>query len=108
VPKIAARYIEAIDEALVQGPGLRWSVLGAHMAYHLGGGKGGIEAYLEHLGPSHERRWQSLGTPRLTADVRATLVEGVLREAAGRDIATLEAERDEALVRALIARRRET
>jgi len=85
--------VEAIDEALVNGPGLRWSVIGAHMGYHLGGGAGGIEAYLEHLGPSQERRWQSLGNPRLTPEVRAALVAGVMREAAGRDIATLEAER---------------
>lgn len=97
--------VEAIDEALVQGPGLRWSVIGAHMAYHLGGGPGGIEAYLEHLGPSQERRWQALGDPRLTPDVRAALIAGVLREAAGRDIATLEAERDEGLIRTLRARR---
>lgn len=96
--------VEAIDEALVHGPGLRWSVIGAHMAYHLGGGPGGIEAYLEHLGPSQERRWASLGNPRLTPEVRAALIEGVAREAAGRDIATLEAERDEALIRALRAR----
>lgn len=96
--------VEAIDEALVHGPGLRWSVVGAHMAYHLGGGPGGIEAYLEHLGPSQERRWASLGNPRLTPAVRAALIEGVAREAAGRDIATLEAERDEALIRALRAR----
>jgi 3-hydroxyacyl-CoA dehydrogenase len=97
--------VEAIDEALVHGPGLRWSVVGAHMAYHLGGGPGGIEAYLEHLGPSQERRWQSLGHPRLTPEVRAAIVEGVRREAGGRDIATLEAERDEALIAALQARR---
>jgi len=97
--------VEAIDEALVNGPGLRWSVVGAHMAYHLGGGPGGIEAYLEHLGPSQERRWQALGDPRLTPEVRAALIEGVRREAAGRDIATLEAERDEGLIRALRARR---
>ncbi len=97
--------VEAIDEALVHGPGLRWSVVGAHMAYHLGGGPGGIGAYLEHLGPSQERRWQSLGNPRLTPEVRAAIVEGVRREAAGRAIATLEAERDEALIAALLARR---
>lgn len=97
--------VEAIDEALVHGPGLRWSVVGAHMAYHLGGGPGGIEAYLEHLGPSQERRWLSLGQPRLTPKVRAAIVEGVRREAAGRDIPTLEAQRDEALIAALRARR---
>ena len=101
--------VEAIDAALVNGPGLRWSVLGAHMAYHLGGGMGGMaggmESYLAHLGPSQERRWAALGSPTLSPEVQADLVAGVLREAAGRDIADLEDTRDKALIAALRARK---
>lgn len=92
-----------IDAALVHGPGLRWSVVGAHMAYHLGGGAGGIAHYLAHLGPSQERRWQDLGNPRLDAATQARLVAGIEAEAAGRDIATLEATRDAALIAAQVA-----
>lgn len=90
--------VEAVDKALVNGPGLRWSVLGAHMAYHLGGGAGGMAGYLDHLGPSQERRWASLGAPSLTPELREKLVKGVAVEAAGKSIAALEAERDAALV----------
>ncbi len=90
--------VEDIDRALVHGPGLRWSVVGAHMAYHLGGGAGGIEHYLHHLGPSQERRWASLGQPALTPQVQRTLVEGIAAEARGRSIAELEAERDARLM----------
>jgi carnitine 3-dehydrogenase len=90
--------VEAVDKALVNGPGLRWSVLGAHMAYHLGGGAGGMAGYLDHLGASQEKRWASLGNPSLTPDVREKLVNGVTAEAAGRSIAELEAERDAALI----------
>ncbi|MDP5085583.1 MAG: 3-hydroxyacyl-CoA dehydrogenase NAD-binding domain-containing protein [Yoonia sp.] len=97
--------VAEVDMALVHGPGLRWSVLGAHMAYHLGGGSGGIEGYLAHLGPSQERRWSTLGTPSLTDAVQAALIEGVLRAAEGRDILTLEAARDAGLIAALKARR---
>ncbi|MFN3954001.1 MAG: 3-hydroxyacyl-CoA dehydrogenase NAD-binding domain-containing protein [Pararhodobacter sp.] len=97
--------VEAIDAALVNGPGLRWSVLGAHMAYHLGGGAGGMAGYLAHLGPSQERRWEALGTPSLTPHVRASLVAGVERAAAGRSIPELEAARDRALIAALRARK---
>lgn len=97
--------VEAIDIALVNGPGLRWSVLGAHMAYHLGGGAGGMAGYLAHLGPSQERRWAALGSPALTPDVQAALVQGVAQEAAGRDIPELEATRDAALIAMLRARR---
>ena len=90
--------VDQIDAALVHGPGLRWSVVGAHMAYHLGGGAGGIAHYLSHLGPSQERRWQDLGQPRLDAATCAKLVDGIAAEAGGRDIATLEALRDAGLI----------
>lgn len=97
--------VAAIDAALVNGPGLRWSVVGAHMAYHLGGGEGGMAGYLAHLGPSQERRWASLGAPSLTPEVCSALIDGVAKEAAGRDIATLEQQRDIALMALLKARR---
>jgi 3-hydroxyacyl-CoA dehydrogenase len=90
-----------IDRALVNGPGLRWSIVGAHMAYHLGGGAGGIEHYLQHLGPSQERRWKTLGNPRLTPDLCAKIVDGIADEAAGRSISELEQERDAKLMAAL-------
>ena len=93
-----------VDAALVDGPGLRWAVMGAHMTYHLGGGAGGMESYLRHLGPSQERRWRSLGSPRLTPRVQKKLIEGVLMEAAGRSIETLERERDAKLLKILRAR----
>lgn len=90
--------VAAVDQALVNGPGLRWSVLGAHMAYHLGGGAGGLAGYLDHLGPSQEKRWASLGNPTLTPEVCEKLVSGVIAEADGRSLAQLEAERDGALI----------
>lgn len=93
--------VEAVDKALVEGPGLRWSIQGAHMTYHLGGGDGGIRHYLDHLGPSQEKRWDSLGNPRLTPEVKDTIVRGVQAEAAGRSIAELSAERDRLLLATL-------
>ncbi|WP_323035935.1 3-hydroxyacyl-CoA dehydrogenase NAD-binding domain-containing protein [Pararhodobacter sp.] len=74
--------VDAVDAALVNGPGLRWSVMGAHMAYHLGGGAGGMAGYLTHLGPSQQRRWASLGTPTLTPEVCQALIDGITQEAA--------------------------
>lgn len=95
-----------IDAAITHGPGLRWAAVGPHMAYHLGGGEGGIRHYLEHLGPSQVRRWASLGSPSFDDATRAALIEGVLEEAGGRTIAELEAERD-ALLQAIVRIRRE-
>lgn len=93
-----------IDAALCNGPGLRWAAMGPHMTYHLGGGAGGIRHYLDHLGPSQERRWQSLGTPALTEAVKDAIVAGVAAEAGGRSLTELEARRDRALIDILKAR----
>lgn len=87
-----------IDAALIHGPAMRWAIMGTHLTYHLGGGAGGIRHYLGHLGPSQERRWESLGRVRLTPEIKQALIAGVEREAAGRSIADLEAERDRFLV----------
>jgi carnitine 3-dehydrogenase len=97
--------VAEIDAALCNGPGLRWALMGPHMTYHLGGGEGGIAGYLAHLGPSQVRRWQSLGTPSLDADVQHKIIEGVAEEAAGRTIAQLEERRDEGLLALLRARK---
>jgi len=96
--------VEAVDLALVNGPGLRWAVMGAHMTYHLGGGSGGMAHYLEHLGDSQEGRWRRLGNPKLTPELRAALIAGVEAEAGGKSIAQLEQERDAALMRILATR----
>lgn len=93
-----------IDAALCNGPGLRWAVMGPHMTYHLGGGSGGIEHYLEHLGPSQVRRWESLGRPALGPETREGIVRGVAEEAAGRSISELEEQRDRLLVALLVTR----
>ncbi|GJE01073.1 3-hydroxyacyl-CoA dehydrogenase NAD-binding domain-containing protein [Methylobacterium isbiliense] len=93
-----------IDAALCHGPGLRWALMGPHLTYHLGGGPGGIAHYLEHLGPSQERRWASLGRPALTPEVRAAIAAGVAAEAGSLGIADLEARRDRALIAILKAR----
>ncbi|WP_205421188.1 3-hydroxyacyl-CoA dehydrogenase NAD-binding domain-containing protein [Rhizobium terrae] len=90
--------VEDVDRAIRFGPGLRWAIDGPHMLYHLGGGEGGIEHYLRHLGPAQEARWRTLGNPSLTDDVRQLLVDGVKAEAAGRSIGALGARRDRNLI----------
>jgi 3-hydroxyacyl-CoA dehydrogenase len=97
--------VEDVDSAMVDGPGLRWSAIGPHMAYHLGGGAGGIRNYLNHLGDSQLRRWQDLGSPTLGPEVREAIAVGVEREIAGRSVAELACERDQILMAALKSRR---
>lgn len=97
--------VEDVDTAMIEGPGLRWSAIGPHMAYHLGGGSGGLRAYLEHLGESQVRRWSELGSPALTREVREALINGVEREASGRSIDSLAKRRDDLVISTLLARR---
>lgn len=96
--------VEDVDKAVTAGPGLRWSVMGPHMLYHLGGGAGGYRGYLDHLGPAQERRWADLGHPSLTPEVKDKLVDGVRAEANGRTLSELEDERDTTLIALLKAR----
>ncbi|MBT8339772.1 MAG: hypothetical protein KJP07_07140 [Desulfatitalea sp.] len=46
--------VEDVDKAISLGPGLRWAVMGPHLLYHLGGGKGGIEYHTKHLRATKE------------------------------------------------------
>ncbi|WP_193171212.1 3-hydroxyacyl-CoA dehydrogenase NAD-binding domain-containing protein [Nisaea nitritireducens] len=91
--------IEDIDAAMSQGPGLRLALMGPHMIFGLAGGKGGMGHFYDHIGPAMEAWWETMQeTPKLDADLRAKLIEGVDAEAAGRSIDQLEAERDDKLI----------
>src|ERR1700681_1551075 len=37
------------DTAVCWGPGLRWGIMGPSMLFHLAGGEGGIQHFMEHL-----------------------------------------------------------
>ena len=74
--------------------------------YHLGGGKGGLRHYLEHLGPTQEVRWRELGSPSLTEEVKERLLEGVSEELQEQDAETLAARRDAALTDLLEIKRK--
>jgi 3-hydroxyacyl-CoA dehydrogenase len=90
--------VEDIDKAITHGPGMRWALVGPHLTYHLGGGAGGYQAYLDHLGPTQEARWQELGTPELNEEVKNLLVAGMEKELQSQDSETLAQRRDDALV----------
>lgn len=95
---------EDVDTALRDGPAMRWSLTGAFLAYHLGGGKGGIQSYLKHLGSSQERRWKDLGHPSLGKTTRTLIADEVEAAYGDRTIDELESLRDQALVESLITR----
>ena len=72
--------VEDVDAVISNGPGLRLALLGPHMNYHLGGGEGGYRHYLEHLGPSQEARWETLGQTPLTPELKEKLIKGIEKQ----------------------------
>jgi 3-hydroxyacyl-CoA dehydrogenase len=86
------------DDAVSWGPGLRWGVMGPSLLWHLGGGEGGIQHFMDHLMDPMAGMWATLGNPELTPELKQTIVEGVLEEADGRSIDELAAERDQMLL----------
>jgi carnitine 3-dehydrogenase len=93
--------VEDIDKAIRYGPGLRWSVIGPHMTYHLGGGKGGIRYHTEHLLRAKEKIWADLD------DWKSFPLEALDILMAGlpdpETTTSLARERDEALIRVIKA-----
>ena len=87
-----------VDTAISAGPGLRWALMGPHLTFHLAGGVGGIDHFLDQFAAPMASWWETLGNPTLTPELRKRLVEGIADEAAGRGISELEARRDLFLV----------
>ena len=88
-----------VDAIISNGPGLRLALLGPHMNYHLGGGSGGYRNYLEHLGPSQEVRWKTLGQTPLTTEIKEKLIEGI--ESQNINVSELKIKRDKSLIEIL-------
>jgi carnitine 3-dehydrogenase len=42
-----------LDKAIIHGPGLRWSLMGTFLTFHLAGGKTGMRHMLEHELPGY-------------------------------------------------------
>src|SRR5712692_10541109 len=74
------------DDAVSWGPGLRWGVMGPSLQWHLGGGAGGINHFMEHLMDPLESMWKALGNPQVTPQLKQTIIEGVTQEAANRSV----------------------
>jgi len=83
------------DIAVCYGPGLRWGVMGQSLQWHLGGGEGGIQHFMEQLMEPLVGLMEGLEMPAITPALKQTIVEGVLQEANGHAVAQLtEAEND--------------
>jgi carnitine 3-dehydrogenase len=90
--------VEETDSAVSYGPGLRWGVMGQSLQWHLGGGAGGIEHFMEHLMDPLAAMMKTLGNPEITPGLKQTIVDGVMREAAGRSVDELAQKENEVII----------
>jgi carnitine 3-dehydrogenase len=95
--------VEQIDLSITDGPGLRWPIHGPMLTFHLAGGQGGMAHMLDHFGPALQAPWTRLVAAELTPQLRDAVVEGCDREADGRSIDDLVAERDRGVIAVLRA-----
>jgi 3-hydroxyacyl-CoA dehydrogenase len=93
------------DAAVCWGPGLRWGVMGPNLLFHLAGGEGGIQHFMEQFTGPMAIWWKDLGTiTEFTPEVKQTIIDGVQKEAGKRSIPELERERDAMLLELLATR----
>jgi 3-hydroxyacyl-CoA dehydrogenase len=93
------------DAAVCWGPGLRWGLMGPNLLFHLGGGQGGIQHFMEHLSGPVSIWWKDLGAlTEFSPQVKQMIIDGVLQEAGKRPIEELERERDAMLLELLVTR----
>jgi 3-hydroxyacyl-CoA dehydrogenase len=92
------------DDAVSWGPGLRWGVMGPSLLWHLGGGQGGIQHFMDTLMPRMAANWPGLGNPEFTPELAEQIVKGVLEEADGKSIDELATQRDDVLFELIASR----
>tara|TARA_Y100000590_G_scaffold434228_1_gene552203 strand:- start:483 stop:1421 length:939 start_codon:yes stop_codon:yes gene_type:complete len=88
-----------IDRAVEDGPGLRWSLMGTFLTFHLAGGKAGMKHMLEQFGPALKLPWTKLKAPRLSKKLSMRVINGTRQQAKGKSVQKLSNIRDEYLVK---------
>jgi 3-hydroxyacyl-CoA dehydrogenase len=98
--------VEDADAAVSWGPGLRWGVMGPNLLWHIGGGEGGIQHFMEHLMDPLAVMMKNLGNPQVTNELKQTIIKGVMQEAANRPVEQLAQEENEILLQLINLRTR--
>jgi 3-hydroxyacyl-CoA dehydrogenase len=63
-----------VDAAVTLALGPRWALTGPFATFALGGGKGGLAHFLEHLGAPFEALWDDARRPDMTEALKQSLV----------------------------------
>lgn len=67
--------VRDVDIAMTSSLGPRWAIQGPFASFHLGGGAGGLEHFLDHLGPKFEELWVDANIPKVDQALRRKLIE---------------------------------
>ncbi len=87
-----------LDKAIIHGPGLRWSLMGTFLTFHLAGGKMGMRHMLNQFGPSLKLPWTKLKAPKLTKKLSNRIIKGTKKQSKGKSIKELTTIRDNFLI----------
>jgi 3-hydroxypropionate dehydrogenase (NADP+) len=106
---IGVASVEDVDKAIINGPGLRWAIMGPYLTYHLGGGKGGIEYLMRHIDVSKAKWLETMAKWTETPETAVkNAIKGVheMTLVKEHDLEELEEWRDNRLVVILKSRRK--
>ena len=87
-----------LDRAIEDGPGLRWSLMGTFLTFHLAGGKAGMKHMLKQFGPALKLPWTKLKAPKLSKKLSTSVINGTKQQAKGKSVSSIANIRDEYLV----------
>jgi 3-hydroxypropionate dehydrogenase (NADP+) len=92
--------VEDVDLAVRAGPGIRWAIMGPYLTYHLGGGTGGIEYLLRHIGVSKSEWLEDMAKWTVTPESAIEkAIKGTSEMAGEKSLVELESWRDKKLVK---------
>jgi len=97
---------EDLDRVIEDGPGLRWSLMGTFLTFHLAGGKSGMKHMLEQFGPALKLPWTKLKAPNLSNKLIKKLVEGTKKQSKGKSVEKISNIRDKYLLDLLLMRKK--
>jgi len=89
---------EELDRAIEDGPGMRWSLMGTFLTFHLAGGKAGMKHMLEQFGPALKLPWTKLKAPKLSKKLSSRVIAGTKKQAKGKSVTMISNIRDQYLV----------
>ena len=87
-----------LDRAIEDGPGMRWSLMGTFLTFHLAGGNAGMKHMLEQFGPALKLPWTKLKAPKLSKKLSNRVISGTRKQAKGKSVAKISKIRDEYLL----------